>query len=199
VQEDCIKVALGIPELSILGQEELKTHFEITVMYRRSEAPCPRCGQATNKVHDYREQSKQDRRLRDKPVFLNLIKRRFRCPWCGKVWTEPDEVFGSRRRSSRRFREYLGKEALHQTVKRTAEKEQVGEGLVRRCVAEGISKMLGAGEVVETPELIGLDEYSAKKGLYHTAICDLSKREVMEVVEGRGCQGANLSGIIPCA
>ena len=43
-------------------------------------------------------------------------------------------------------------------------------------------------EYLATPELIGLDEYSAKKGLYHTAICDLGKREVMEVVEGRGCQ-----------
>ncbi len=188
MHDDCIKVALGLPQLKILGQKELKTHFELTVMYRCSEAACPTCGQTTNKVHDYRQQSKQDWRLRDKPVFLNLLKRRFRCPWCGGVWTEPDEVFGSRRRSSRRFREHLGEEALHQTIKRTAEKEQVGEGLVRRCVAEGIGKMLGARKRVETPEFIGLDEYSARKGLYHTAICDLVQREIMEVVEGRGCQ-----------
>jgi len=35
-----------------------------------------------------------------------------------------------------------GEEALHQTVKRTAEKERVGEGLVRRCVTEVVGKML---------------------------------------------------------
>ncbi len=188
MQEDCISVELGLPRLRMLEQKEPGTHFEVTVMYRCTESVCPRCGQSTNKEHDRREQWKQDRRLRDKPVLLNLIKRRFRCLWCGKVWTEPDEVFGSRRRSSSRFREHLGKEALHQTVKRTAEKEQVGEGLVRRCVAEGMSKMLGAGMALQTPAFIGLDEYSAKKGLYHTAICDLGNRRIMEVVEGRGCQ-----------
>ncbi len=113
------------------------------------------------------------RSLRDKVVFLTLMKRRFRCLWCSKVFTEPDEVFGSRRRSSYRFREYLGKEALHQTV--------------RRCVAEEIGRRLRAREVTEPPEFIGLDEFSVSgRRLYHTAICNLVKGEVMEVVEGQG-------------
>ena len=189
MQEDCIAVALGLPELRILKQEELKDHFEVTVIYRRSEVTCPRCGRVTTKEHDRRRQLKQDRRLRDKVVFLTLMKRRFRCLWCGKVFTEPDEVFGSRRRSSHRFREYLGQEALHQTVKRTAQKEEVGEGLVRRCVAEEIGRRLGVRETKQSPEFIGLDEFSVSgRRLYHTAICNLVEREVMEVVEGQGRQ-----------
>ena len=156
-------------------------------MYRREWATCPRCGKGSSKEHDRRVQRKQDRRLRDKPVFLMLVKRRFRCYFCGKVFTEPDEVFGARRRSSCRFREYLGQEALHQTVRRTARKERVGEGLVRRCVAEGIGKLLRAREAKETPEFMGLDEYSVSgRRLYHTAICDLVEGAVMEVVEGQG-------------
>ena len=143
MQDDCIAVALGLPQLRILKQKELESHFEVTVIYRRKEAVCPRCGRVTTKEHDKRPQLKQDRRLRGKVVFLTLMKRRFRCLWCGKVFTEPDEVFGSRRRSSHRFREYLGQEALHQTVRRTAQKEKVGEGLVRRCVAEEIGEDLG--------------------------------------------------------
>jgi len=189
VQDDCIAVALGLPQLKILWQQELESHIEVTVMYRRGEARCPRCGKVTHKEHDRRRQQKQDRRLRDKVVFLTLMKRRFRCLWCRKVFTEPDEVFGSRRRSSYRFREYLGGEALHQTVRRTAQKEKVGEGLVRRCVAEEIGRRLGAREVTETPEFIGLDEFSVSgRRLYHTAICNLVKGEVMEVVEGQGRQ-----------
>ena len=189
MQDDYIAVALGLPQLRILKQEELKGHFEVIVIYRRGEVTCPRCGKVTTKEHDRRPQSKQDRRLRDKVVFLTLMKRRFRCFWCGKVFTEPDEVFGSRRRSSHRFREYLGQEALHQTVKRTAQKEEVSEGLVRRCVAEEIGKRLGAREVEEIPEFIGLDEFSVRgRRLYHTAICNLVKGEVMEVVEGQGRQ-----------
>jgi len=181
VQSGSIAVALGLPQLRILWQKELDDHFEVMVIYRRDEATCPRCGRMTTKEHD--------RRLRDKVVFLTLMKRRFRCLWCGKVFTEPDEVFGSRRRSSHRFREYLGQEALHQTVRRTAQKEKVGEGLVRRCVAEEIGRRLGTREATEIPEFIGLDEFSVSgRRLYHTAICNLVKGEVMEVVEGQGRQ-----------
>ena len=127
--------------------------------------------------------------MRDKVVFLTLTKRRFRCLWCDKVFTEPDEVFGPRRRSSHRFREYLGQEALHQTVRRTAQKEKVGEGLVRRCVAEEVGRKLEAKGATETPQFIGLDEFSVSgRRLYHTAICNLVKGEVMEVVEGQGRQ-----------
>lgn len=187
MQDDCIAVALGLPELRILVEKELEEQFEVRVMYRRSEASCPRCGQMTVKEHDRRWQWKQDRRLGDKVVFLKLIKRGFRCLWCGKVFTEPDKVFGHRRRSSRRFRAYLGQEALHQTVRRTAETERVGEGLVRRCVAEEIGKMFEVGKLIETPEFIGLDEFSVSgRRLYHTAVCDLVDREVMEVLEGQG-------------
>jgi len=182
-------VALGLPQLRILKQEELGSHFGVTVIYRRKGAVCPRCGKVTTKEHDRRPQLKQDRRLRDKVVLLSLMKRRFRCLWCGKVFTEPDEVFGSRRRSSHRFREYLGQEALHQTVKRTARKEKVGEGLVRRCVTEEIGRRLEAKGTTETPEFMGLDEFSVSgRRLYHTAICNLVKGEVMEVVEGQGQQ-----------
>ncbi len=189
MQDDCIAVALGLPELRILEQRELGGCFEVTVMYRRGEVTCPRCGQVSTKEHDRRQQWKQDRRLRDKVVFLRLIKRRFRCLWCGKVFTEPDEVFGPRRRSSWRFRRHLGQEALHQTVRIVAQKERVGEGLVRRCVAEEIGRKLEARGLRGTPELIGLDEFSVSgRRLYHTAICNLVDKEIMEVVEGQGRQ-----------
>jgi transposase len=189
VQDDCIAVTLGLPDLRIVRQQELEGRFEVKVIYRRNEVGCPGCGRMTNKEHDRRQQRKKDRRLRDKAVMLILIKRCFKCYGCGKVFTEPDEVFGPRKRSSRRFREYLGQEALHQTVNRVARKEGVGEGLVRRCVTEGIGEMLEAKGTRETPEIIGLDEFSVRRRrLYNTAICDLVNSEVMDVVEGQGKQ-----------
>jgi transposase len=189
VQDDCILVALGLPQLAILKQREYEDRFEVTVIYRREKGTCPRCGQETTKEHERRFQRKRDRKIRDKPVYLTLIKRRFRCPWCQKVFTEADEVFGARRRSSQRLRCYLGEEALHQTVRRVALKEEVGEGLVRRCVAEEVGQRLDVSESTEAPDLMGLDEFSVRKGhMYHTVICDLTDRKVMAVVEGQGRQ-----------
>jgi transposase len=90
VQGDCIVVALGLPQLKILEQRELADSFEVTVIYGRQGAACPRCGVVTAK--------EQDRRLRDKTVYLVLMKRRFRCLWCGKEFTEPDEFSVRKRR-----------------------------------------------------------------------------------------------------
>ena len=66
MQDDCIAVALGLPQLRILKQKELEDHFEVSVIYRRKGAVCPRCGKVTTTEHDRRPQIKQDRRLRDK-------------------------------------------------------------------------------------------------------------------------------------
>ena len=48
MQDDCIAVALGLPELRIPEQRELEECFEVIVMYRREEVTCPRCGQVSS-------------------------------------------------------------------------------------------------------------------------------------------------------
>ena len=88
MRDDSISVRLGISELRVVGQKELGDRFEVRVMYRREYATCPRCGIGSSKEHDRRVQRKQDRRLRDKQVLLMLVKRRFRCYFCGKVFTK---------------------------------------------------------------------------------------------------------------
>jgi len=60
VQDDCISVALGLPQLRILKQKELESYFEVTVIYRRGEVRCPRCGRVTHKEHDRRRQKVEE-------------------------------------------------------------------------------------------------------------------------------------------
>jgi len=79
VPDDCITIALGLPEVWVVREEETAKEITVEVAYRARSAPCPRCGQRTPKVHSTKAQWKRDRRLRDKPVFLVLRKRRFRC------------------------------------------------------------------------------------------------------------------------
>jgi len=185
VRDDCITIALGMPEVRVVREEERDEEITVGVEYRAPSARCPRCGQETSKVHSTRRQRKRDQRLRDKPVFLVLYKRRFRCLRCRKVFTEPDPLFGVRRRSSRRFREHLGREALHQTVRHVAQKERVGESLVRRCVTEEAQRLLAVPEKPPPGRVLGLDEFSIRKGqVYDTAIMDIEAKRVLGVVSG---------------
>lgn len=186
MRDDCITVALGLPEVRVVREEETAEEIAVEVMYRGRSALCPRCGQGTPKVHSTKVQRKRDRRLWDKPVFLMLHKRRFRCLSCQKVFSEPDPVFGARRRSSQRFREHLGQEALHQTVRHVAQREGVGESLVRRCVTEEARRLLETPEKPPPARVLGLDEFSIRKGrVYDTAIMDMEGKRVLGVVSGR--------------
>jgi len=187
VQDDCIEVALGLPELKILVQKELENYFEVVVRYRRGRVACPNCGGMIVKKHDSTFQCKKDRRLRDKKVILILEKRRFKCLSCEKVFTEPDEIFGPRRRSSKRLRKYLGERAIYQTVSRVAKEEGVSESLVRRSFTQEARRQLGVDEQKpKASRVMGLDEFSVKKRIFDTTISDLEERKVLGIVEGRG-------------
>lgn len=45
-------------------------------------------------------------------------------------------------------------------MRRTAQKEKVGEGLVKRCVVEEVGGIVEAKWVEETTDFTGLDEFS---------------------------------------
>lgn len=185
MQDDSITVLLGLPELRVRGEEETAYGIRVQVEYRERVVECPGCGERTARVHSRKLQVKRDRRLWDKPMYLALRKRRFRCCECGKVFSEPDIVFGARKRTSRRFRSYLGREALDQPVRHVARKEGVGEALVRGCVTEEARRLLHARVRAGPATVLGLDEFSIRKGqVYDTAIVDVEHKEVMGVVSG---------------
>ena len=77
--DDCITIALRLPEVRVIRQEETEAQIVVEVEYRASRSSCPRCGRDTAKVHSTRPQHKRDQRLWGKPVCLVLHKRRFRC------------------------------------------------------------------------------------------------------------------------
>lgn len=112
---DDVSISLGLPGLAVLGVED---GDPIRVRARfREEATCPCCLRPTWQVHQWHRQVKRDLTACGRPVEIVLRKRRFRCRRCHKVFTEPDPVCGARRRSSRRWRQHLGRRARYSTVR----------------------------------------------------------------------------------
>ena len=109
MRDDCITVLLGLPELRVRDEEETECGSRVQVEYWVGEAECPGRGERTARVRSLRLQVKWDMRLWHRPVYLVLSKRRFRYRVCGKVFSEPEPVCGMRRRTSERFRSYLGR------------------------------------------------------------------------------------------
>ena len=49
---------------------------------------CPHCGTHTSYIHDYRRQLIKDIPAFGQSVILNYRRRRYRCPHCGKCFSE---------------------------------------------------------------------------------------------------------------
>ena len=102
---EALTEALASLSLEIVQLVGVDPQIEVTVRYPQPWATCPACQAATAQVHSRRVQRKRDRDLQGKAVWLLLVRRRFRCWRCGKVFMEPDPACGLRYRSTRRFRE----------------------------------------------------------------------------------------------
>ncbi len=102
MRDNSITALLGLPELRLREEEETEYGIKGPVEFRGSDAECPYCGERTARVHSRKLQVKSDRQFWDKPVSLELSRRRFRCHVCGRVFSEPDPVCGIRRRTHRR-------------------------------------------------------------------------------------------------
>lgn len=182
MQDDRISIELRLPGVKVLDIKEEAHWIEVLGEYRTEEAECPRCGRSTWQVHQRHLQRKRDARLWRKPVWLGLLKRRFRCRNCRKVFTEPDPACGARRRTTARLRETVAGLASEATVRAVARMEGVSEGLVERSWVEKHS-------VVRPPAkphvFLGLDGFCVRKpGRMWTGMWDLETKDSVAFISG---------------
>lgn len=171
MQDDRISIELRLPGVKVLDVKERGHWIEVLGEYRAEEADCPRCGRPTWQVHQRHLQRKRDAKIWKKPVWLALLKRRFRCRSCRKVFTEPDPACGARRRTTARLREAVAGLASEATVRAVARMEEVSEGLVERSWVEKHSVV---GPPPKPHVFLGLDGFCVKRpGRMWTGMWDL--------------------------
>lgn len=185
MQENHIKVPLGLPETAVISQE-INVGGALRVVVRRTseQERCPRCGHLASKRHDARPRLKADVPIGEHAVTLVVIRRRFRCFTCRRPFSEPEPICGPRRRLTSRLRERLGDACRERPVEHLAEEFGVSPTTVRRARREVVAR--ANDEAVGTPEILGIDEFSLRKGQrYATGIHDLTGRRVLDVIKGR--------------
>lgn len=184
MQDNHIIVELGLPALVVEGQRMEGRSHVVTVRYGCQCRKCPGCGKETSLVHQYHRQLKQHKALWGQPVLLEIRRRRFRCKACGRVFMEPDEVCGWRRRSTRALRAELAQGCLTETVKAVARKAEVSESTVRRAFGEW--RMAAPESSQPTPKILALDEFwiGPRRG-YLTALYAPQEKRIVQLSAGR--------------
>jgi transposase len=190
-----IVVPLDLPELKILHQEVQEDgSIEVHVIAIREAEACPICATMCRNVHDTRGRVKRDIGIRNYTLRLILYKRRYRCLVCQRTFTESDQACGRYKRTTKRFREDLGRQAQQRPISHVAQEAKVGQRFVQECFEACVQERYGKqGRVIEetavlhhTPRFLGIDEFARRKGhRYDTILCDLVSQQVIEISEGR--------------
>ena len=94
-----------LPELKLLNNWQpgkFRTHYKAE---KESEFEvCPKCAVKSFSVHDRRWVKVKDQPIRGSGIYLHIQKRRFRCPNCKKVFTEPVQGIAKGYKTTQRFR-----------------------------------------------------------------------------------------------
>jgi len=182
VLKDAITVSLRLPGLLVLDGRELSDCIEVAARCEGDEAECPRCRRPTWQVHQWLRQRKRDLKLWGKQVWLDLLKRRFRCRACKYVFTEDDPACGRRRRTTRRLRREAAMQAQEASVKAVARWQGVSEGLVQRSWLETYAMVSAPAK----PHVfLGVDGFCVRRpGVMWTGLWDLQTRKAVAVLPG---------------
>jgi len=192
-----------LPELNLLTHyqsDKFRTHYKCT---KESEFEvCPRCAVKSYSVHDRRWVNVQDQPIRGSGVYLRILKRRFRCPSCRKVFTEP--ILGVRKgfKTTERYRRGIRWACENfKDLKSVQRAFGCSAGLVYKTFYEQLALKLRERKNNPWPTRIGIDEHSWLRGRtgrsFVSLVVDYDNKKIFEAVEGKTALGLseNLSHI----
>jgi transposase len=183
-----------LPELKILThwqQNKFRTHYKC---FKESEFEvCPKCATVSRSVHDRRWVKLKDQPLRGSGMYLHVLKRRFRCPGCKKVFTEPIPGVRKGFKTTERFRRGLKWACENfKDLKRVQKAFGCSAWLCHKIFYEQIE--LKHRERLKDPwgTRIGIDEHTwrkkrSKSGVteFASLIVDYDRNRIVEVVNGK--------------
>ena len=154
---------------------------------------CPKCATPSRSVHDRRWVKISDHPIRGVGICLHILKRRFRCLNCKKVFTEPVQGVRKGFRTTDRYRRGI-KWACDNYIdlKRVSHNFGCSAWLVYKVFYEQLEAK-ARQRIYPWPKTIGIDEHSFKKGKYGpeyaTMIVDYNNNRIFEVAEGKTAVG----------
>ena len=107
LSKDYTTELLGLKDVIVKNMEETEDFIKVSIELERKPHTCPCCGKQTQQIHDYRQQTIKDLPIRKKTLFLQLRKRRYHCPHCGKHFPEENTFLMRYQRMSKSLREYI--------------------------------------------------------------------------------------------
>lgn len=147
---------------------------------------CPHCGTHTSYIHDYRRQLIKDIPAFGQAVILNYRRRRYRCPHCGKCFSEQHPfVPRYHRMTSRLVAHIIDQLRCECSFTSVAKSVNLSVSTVIR-----VFDMLSFPHPQKLPHVFAIDEFKGNTGniKYQCIITDPASKRVLDILPDRSQQ-----------
>lgn len=181
---------LDLPEFRVIGYA-FEEQGEVSIVHfycehRHDVGVCPRCATVSEEGHQYEDRCVRDLDLLGRHTFLHFPSRRFKCPRCGRPFTEELPSIPPWRRQTRRFEAQIYQRCLSTSRKEVASQEWVDPSTVTDILKRWAGKKTQA---LTRPlvRVLGIDEIALKKHhkQFALVLSDLERHCVIAVLEDR--------------
>ncbi len=172
--------------MKVISQRQ---HEGIGVIFQiepiRKESVCPRCRTKSYRVHQNHRYIVKDLPWGEKPVFLEINRRQFKCEKCRKPFSEDLEFIRKRRNYTKRLATETIEEVLKNDVHSVAKKGVVTTEEIERMLKDAAAELLES-KPTELKRL-GIDEIALIKGKgnYCAVLIDLDKSKLIGILPAR--------------
>lgn len=151
----------------------------------RKESVCPRCRTKSHRVHQNHRYIVKDLPWGEKPVFLEINRRQFKCEKCQKPFSEDLDFIRKRRTYTKRLASQIIQEVIENDIHSIAKKRVVTTEEIERMLKDAASELLES-KPTELKRL-GIDEIALIKGKgnYCAVLVDLDKSKLIDILAGR--------------
>ena len=147
---------------------------------------CPHCGTHTSYIHDYRKQLIKDIPAFGQSVILNYRRRRYRCPHCGKCFSEQHPFVPRYHRMTSRLVAHII-DQLRSECSFTS---------VAKSVNLSVSTVIRVFDILsfprpkKLPHVFAIDEFKGNTGniKYQCIITDPASKRVLDILPDRSQQ-----------
>lgn len=173
---------LGLEDVIVKNVYENKSGCNIEVELPRRTHICPRCGNETDKIHDYRIQRVKDLDTHGVHTYLLVRKRRYACRNCNKLFFERNDFLPRYHRATNR----LVANILVEFKDLRSAKEIGHKNNVSAQTALRYFKLISYSRK-QLPEVLSIDEFkgNADGEKYQTILTDAHNKKIIDILPNR--------------
>jgi transposase len=148
------------------------------------ESYCHHCGTKSNRLHQNHRYVVKDLSWGEKPVFLEINRRQFKCKKCGKPFSEKLDFVNNRRTYTKRLANTIIKSVLSSDIQSVAKQGVVTTEEIERMLSDASQELSSKPSNLKK---LGIDEIALIKGQgnYCVVLIDLQTSKLITIVLGR--------------